>query len=589
MVTLSLFAMCGLMGLAIDLGWSFYVHKTARAAADTAALSAVKQPIAGLGSIPTPPYTCGTTGITCQTTLIDCNSASGNLLTGCQYAQQNDFWPGGHGGHQKLQIQADVGAPGCDTASPPNCVPSAPGVAAFYWVRVVAVETIPQLFSAMLGNLNAVVSAESTAGLVNEVAVGGLILLDRAGDVPSGVGFPQDLSSNGGGPISVPGGIVLSSTCHGQSGSPCNGVYAGDLQGNTAVSAPFTNVRGAGTTHLQGSATWTAAPQGGFPDSGMFSDPESSNNKGQPPMNAGQASKPYIKVPGGNLTTAVCNGPCGSGNYYAVDANGKATGHYITIDDGVNFSGGNFGEFVFFGGVTIGQATVNFGPGRYIFAGVQSNDNSCPECVFNATNKATITGGTGSDAGRIVVLTNSTYDGNSTMAAVVQGVNSDCACVLPTMGFGKSAFQSGNNGAYIELHGLKANDGNVPPNLDEFKGIVIWQDQQNSYVKYDSGGNVMTTGGGAGTCDGAGNLDSPCKQTPVVADSPEMQLWAGQNNIYSGIVYQPRGSWMVIHSGSGTTGPLRIITGALNLQGSPGLSLTGNSNPITKTVAALIH
>ena len=29
MVTIALIAMCGILGLAIDLGWEFYVHKTA--------------------------------------------------------------------------------------------------------------------------------------------------------------------------------------------------------------------------------------------------------------------------------------------------------------------------------------------------------------------------------------------------------------------------------------------------------------------------------------------------------------------------------------------------------------------------------
>jgi Flp pilus assembly protein TadG len=41
MVTLALFSMAGMMGLAVDLGWSYFVQKTAQAAADGAALAAV--------------------------------------------------------------------------------------------------------------------------------------------------------------------------------------------------------------------------------------------------------------------------------------------------------------------------------------------------------------------------------------------------------------------------------------------------------------------------------------------------------------------------------------------------------------------
>src|SRR6266571_4575679 len=43
LVTLALFAMAGLMGLAVDLGWSFYLKKQAQSSADAAALSAVQE------------------------------------------------------------------------------------------------------------------------------------------------------------------------------------------------------------------------------------------------------------------------------------------------------------------------------------------------------------------------------------------------------------------------------------------------------------------------------------------------------------------------------------------------------------------
>ncbi|PYT13599.1 MAG: hypothetical protein DMG59_20055, partial [Acidobacteria bacterium] len=114
MVSLSLFAMCGLMGLAIDVGWSYYVHKMARAAADSAALAAVNEALLAIKGT-APPYDCTTTGITCSTPLIDCSSATGNLLTGCQYGYQNgfDIPGGGNGGHQKLMIQADAPPNAC--------------------------------------------------------------------------------------------------------------------------------------------------------------------------------------------------------------------------------------------------------------------------------------------------------------------------------------------------------------------------------------------------------------------------------------------------------------------------------------------
>ncbi len=43
MVTMALFAMVGLMGLAVDLGWSFFVQKQAQSAVDGAAMAAVQE------------------------------------------------------------------------------------------------------------------------------------------------------------------------------------------------------------------------------------------------------------------------------------------------------------------------------------------------------------------------------------------------------------------------------------------------------------------------------------------------------------------------------------------------------------------
>src|ERR1700720_1585404 len=43
MVALALMSMSGMMGLAVDLGWSFFTQKAAQAAADDAALSAVQR------------------------------------------------------------------------------------------------------------------------------------------------------------------------------------------------------------------------------------------------------------------------------------------------------------------------------------------------------------------------------------------------------------------------------------------------------------------------------------------------------------------------------------------------------------------
>src|SRR5690348_6560806 len=101
LVTLALLAMCGMMGLAVDLGWSFFVQKQAQTAADGAALGAVQEAYSRLiaGSSPVSGFTCadplsgsGATSIECHAQ-VRCQSvtATSNLNNGCQYAIRNGF------------------------------------------------------------------------------------------------------------------------------------------------------------------------------------------------------------------------------------------------------------------------------------------------------------------------------------------------------------------------------------------------------------------------------------------------------------------------------------------------------------------
>src|ERR1700730_10274152 len=124
LVTLCLFAMCGLLGLAIDLGWSYFVQKSAQHAADAASLAAAYQAMNVLNGeavnpFPSPGVADG-----------DCD-LSGNLQAGCQYAEQNDFTPGGHGGRQKINIKNEQGSvirqdgpviPSCPIPGTAGCV-----------------------------------------------------------------------------------------------------------------------------------------------------------------------------------------------------------------------------------------------------------------------------------------------------------------------------------------------------------------------------------------------------------------------------------------------------------------------------------
>ena len=255
-MTLSLFAMCGLLGLAIDLGWSYFVKKSAQNAADAGALAAAYQALSVAGE--TCPFTAEGGG--------DCDFGT-NLLAGCQYAEQNDFTPGGHGGRQRIRIQDGTGVvTRQDGTTVPSCAGN-PGLAGCvdYWVTVRTVETIPQLFSAVLGNTSGLSSARSTAAVVEELVNGSLILLNRNDPGPNGPGI--DAVAN---PIGAQGGVVVASKLAGT-------IPSSGITGPVIAMRPVANP--------------------GLPDGPQFLDPM--RGYGQPPLP--DAPLNTFAVIGGNL------------------------------------------------------------------------------------------------------------------------------------------------------------------------------------------------------------------------------------------------------------------------------------------------
>jgi hypothetical protein len=610
MASLTLFAMCGMLGLGVDVGWSYYVQKTARAASDSGALAAVKQMhnnVLGTGG----PWTCATSGVTCASAgLISCANATGNLLTGCQFAQQNGFSAGGNGGRQTLRIEANVGAAGCETATPPTCVPTAPGVAAFYWVHVVATQTVPQLFSAILGNTTAVVSADSTAALANVSFPASLDGLNHAGDSPSTLGpEAEDIYSFGGGSITAPVGIVsaavqsCTTSCYGPQGN------VGEM-GSTPVTTPNTLLENApsGSGLSNPTVDWTNSPTYLANGNNAFLDPYS--GLGQPPLASNQATLPYIPVLNGNLTTST-TGCCGSGNYYAVNSSGKATGLPITVGNNVNFSGGNFGNFLFFGGVNFSNnANVTMGPGQYTFAGVQNPDSTY---ALDTSNAGSITAGTSAtaDAGRLFVVTNSNYGGSATMAAVVSHM-----ATLPTVNgltwnsstdpgasfqFGP-VYIGGSSGSQ-KFYGLNPDSNNVPASLQAFNTLLFWQDQKDTQIKYDSNGNVaascnVDTGTPSGCFNGDPN-NWPSTYQFACDNVNSNGCGRGQDQLVvgtsgsgtlslNGVVYQPRGS--LLDFGGGTiNGGVAFIYGSMDMDSPTNVTLSVPTFGITRLQAVLVH
>ena len=202
------------------------------------------------------------------------------------------------------------------------------------WVTVRANESIPQLFSAVLGNTAGNSASRATAAVINTLRPAQLYALDRQNDAAPGSkkgSTGNDISIQGGGGIVAYGPISMAST------DP----NAGQLGGSGSVTAPATYIRGTGGYGSSGN--WTAPPTTGMPDSDLFMDPM--QTKGQPPAPTGLPDRPILNgfVPDNSVLT--------SGNYFSVDSKGKPTGRPLSFGSNVTFKDGPFGNFVIFGGI----------------------------------------------------------------------------------------------------------------------------------------------------------------------------------------------------------------------------------------------
>ncbi len=560
LITLSLLAMSGLMGLAVDFGWAFYIRRSAQASADSAALGATRAALQSASVT----IDCVTMG--CSPTPTSCDAVvAANLVVGCSYAQRNGFTPGGHSGHQTVTIQANTGNPA-----------TAIGVTSTYWVTVRVTETVPQLFSAVLGNPLATVSARATAAVTEVVVTGSLILLNRSGDASPTVGIGSDLAVGGGGVITASGGILMAS----------NASNAGNLGGSSRViNTAFTHLRGNGQYTVGGAGVWQNTPTSGYADGSQFFDPL--RDKGQPPLPS--ATLPSVAVAGGTLLGGSVASPTilHPGNYYATSSCGtscvQASGTPITFGGGyfaTDNSGAGFGTYIFYGGLSTTNGTnVAFAPGRYVLAGANGGS------LLSVSNKTIWTDHTAAagvpavDAGEIFVFTNLSYPGISSQVPTLVQARSGLFT------YGNVSILSGNNSSSgINLHGLNQSDPSLPPELKPFAPVVMWQDQGNSHVKYSADGDVDIS------CVGS-TIDNPCVNPSVssLAMSPQLTLQGSPNTLFSGAIYQPRGGWTVIQGSGSTTGPLQIVTGALNVQGSGTVLLRGLANPLTSITAALVE
>jgi hypothetical protein len=144
---LSIFLLFGVMGLAVDLGYAFYVKQTAQAAADAAAMGAVNY------AYRSGHYTCGSHGVVCGTALScpsSVDSISTALLAGCAYANSNGFT---NSGAQTVSVIAN------DT--------EVNGASTVYWVEATVTQNVNNFFGFAASIASQTVRASATAAIAS--------------------------------------------------------------------------------------------------------------------------------------------------------------------------------------------------------------------------------------------------------------------------------------------------------------------------------------------------------------------------------------------------------------------------------------
>jgi hypothetical protein len=650
MVTLALIAMCGMMGLAVDLGWSFFVEKQAQAAADGAALAAVQEAVSRLGGggSAISGFTCGSSSAGTGATQVDCEPANpptrcgsvlatSSLHVGCSFAKTNGF--DDSVARQKVTMQSDGGT---------NRPPTAPGVVLIsYWVTARTVQTIPQLFSAVLNNTQGTVSAIATAGIVGSITPGSFYGMNHAGDCWSlpgapGVNCGMDIKNgskgsigpcpggSGTGTICAPAGVFLSSTCNSSSptGNTCSQPWAGDGGSHGGIETSSIVVMGTGGPPNGGAitGTWTNASGANVGatysnNAATFKDPTSPNP--QPPLQA-SSPIPSCGVLGGNLT-----GTVGPYQYYSyttlLGGKPKPDGGQISINGTTTFSSaggcpgilsggsaqsGSFPTVVFWGGINV-VGTMNLTAGQYVMAGTSVPDTPVMTTPSSGgTIQAADT--TATNTGTMFVFTDGNYPGLG--GPKVQGNSGGTGQIsaIPNWDQMPALYQGNINvkNSTITMEGLvnsAVGGSTLPSSMNVYSGVVWWQDRRNSMVEYnenpafaphcsnctkDDGTVVGCADQTAGQCTASQTTGEIVTDNHVTATSPGVQLDPGHGSInVNGVYYQPRGAWIQIIHGTGFgTGKLQTITGSLETtSGNDKFLLQGPTNPLITYKTALIQ
>jgi Flp pilus assembly protein TadG len=584
LVTLSLFTMCGLLGLAVDLGWSYFVKKSAQNAADAAALAAAYQAL----NVPTG-----------ETEPAPSFSGSPNS-SAAAYAKQNLFI---QGGNQNVTVTSNTGpVTRQDGTIVPSCTGSAGLVGCVeYSVTVRTAEAIPQLFSAILGNTSALSSARATAAIVEARVNGSLITLNRAADNfgpnPTGI----DVTPS---PITMTSGLIASGGI--QSGTVLGPIIALSSVANPNTGSSFQNMvdgpqfldpmRGYGQPPLPGTALNTYAVIAGDltgATNGIYQFIGNSNavNTTQPIA----VGSPAV-LPSGNYVPGVFGPGCVMGSTCLVDRGAPQ----LHINGTVTFNAAPFGYYFFYGGLSVAASgKMTMGPGEYVFVGGQNGGGALTTASTAAMDGTGSPGAvavlTGASGPFTVNLSTSTATGPTDLyPGLLTQINSNVFTVNMA-GNNDLSFAPTTLLAPLDqtpVTSLDPTSSALPSNLVPFGGIVMWQDQANSAIVYTTPANTPSNLPGSGYVDifncSSHTMASPCTKTLQIPNSPGISVQTQYAMGFDGTIYQPRGAW--INVGPGTLGgPMQVITGSV--AGNPGsmMSLQPPTIPLRRRVVALIE
>jgi hypothetical protein len=206
MITLVLVPMCGVIGLVSDIGYMHFLKTSAQTAAEAAARATMIQfhkTVGGGISGCTTSVVCATTATACPTNI---TTPANAIQNGCMYAAQHGF---SNTGNQTVTYTSGYN-------SVPPTASGAPS--ASYWVTFRVGQTVPQLFSAVLGNTSGLVIARSTAAVIGasdciyalDPGASGAVSIGGSAGLTSSCGI--FVNSNDGSALGTNGGGTLSAT-----------------------------------------------------------------------------------------------------------------------------------------------------------------------------------------------------------------------------------------------------------------------------------------------------------------------------------------------------------------------------------------